>query len=149
MEDSVREEESRTRTGNPFAQVHFLAKEDAIAVAGTSDLTSLLIAIAILDHKSVMDLLGATPSLATARLARADEFFLTECLTQVHEGDTALHAAGFSYDAETARDLIARGAEVRDRNRRGAEPLHAAVAGVPGSGAWNPTCQQGVIHCLN
>ena len=31
----------------------------------------------------------------------------------MYEGDTALHAAGFSYDAEMARDLITRGADIR------------------------------------
>jgi ankyrin repeat protein len=81
-------------------------------------------------------------------LARADEFFLAERLAQVYEGDTALHAAGFSYDPETARGLIARGARIRARNRRGAEPLHAAVIGVPGSASWNPVRQRDVILYL-
>jgi ankyrin repeat protein len=117
-------------------------------VAGTADLTSLLVAIANLDHQAAIDLLGATPSLATATLARADEFFLAERLAQVYEGDTALHAAGFSYDSEMARDLITRGAQIRARNRRGAEPLHAAVIGVPGSASWNPARQRDVIVYL-
>jgi hypothetical protein len=117
-------------------------------VAGAMDLATLLIAIANLDHKAVARLLSATPSLATAGLARRDEFFLGGPLAQVYEGDTALHAAGFSYDPEVARDLIARGAGVRARNRRGAEPLHAAVIGVPGSASWNPACQRDVIVYL-
>jgi ankyrin repeat protein len=112
------------------------------------NLTSLLVAIANLDHKAVMDLLGATPSLATAGLARADEFFVAERLAHVYEGDTALHAAGFSYDREMVRDLIARGAQIRARNRRGGEPLHAAVIGVPGSASWHPTRQRDVILYL-
>jgi ankyrin repeat protein len=111
-------------------------------------LTSLLVAIANFDHKAVVGLLGATPSLATARLARADEFFVAERLAQVYEGDTALHAAGFSYDREMARDLIARGAQIRARNRRGGEPLHAAVIGVPGTASWHPTRQRDVILYL-
>jgi hypothetical protein len=41
--------------------------------------------------------------------------------------------APFSYDHEMAGDLITGGADIRARNRRGAEPLHAAVIGVPGS----------------
>jgi ankyrin repeat protein len=117
-------------------------------MARTSDLTSLLIAIANLDHNASVVLLNATPSLATASLARRDEFFLAERLAQVYEGDTALHAAGFSYDPEMARDLIARGANIRARNRRGAEPLHAAVIGVPGSNAWSPARQRDVILYL-
>ena len=119
-----------------------------MAVAGPTDLTRLLAAIANLDHRTAVDLLNATPSLATARLARRDEFFLAERLAQVYEGDTALHAAGFSYDAQMARQLITRGASIRARNRRGAEPLHAAVIGIPGSPSWNPTRQRDVIRCL-
>ena len=112
------------------------------------DLARLLVAIANLDHTAAVDLLSATPSLATARLARREEFFLAERLTQVYEGDTALHAAGFSYEPEMAQDLITRGAEIRARNRRGAEPLHAAVIGAPGSASWNPTRQREVILYL-
>jgi Ankyrin repeats (many copies) len=117
-------------------------------VADTMDLRRLLVAIANLDHKAAVDLLNATPSLATARLARRDEFFLAERLAQVYEGDTALHAAGFSYDPAMARDLITRGADIRARNRRGAEPLHGAMIGVPGSASWNPTCQRDAILYL-
>ena len=117
-------------------------------MAGTMAFTRLLVAIANLDHKAAMGLLDATPSLATAGLARRDEFFLTERLAQVYEGDTALHAAGFSYDPEMAQDLITRGAGVRARNRRGAEPLHAAVIGVPGSVSWHPARQRDVIVYL-
>lgn len=117
-------------------------------MAGTVDLRRLLVAIANLDHKAAVDLLNAAPSLATARLPRREEFFLAERLAQVYEGDTALHAAGFSYDPEMARELISRGAGIRARNRRGAEPLHAAVIGVPGSASWNPACQRDVIVYL-
>jgi Ankyrin repeats (many copies)/Ankyrin repeat len=114
-------------------------------MADSTDLTTLLVAIANLHHNTAVDLLTTTPWLATARLPRHDEFFLAERLAQVYQGDTALHAAGFSYDPEMARDLITRGADIRARNRRGAEPLHAAVIGVPGSASWNPTRQRDVI----
>ena len=117
-------------------------------MAGTNTLASLLVAIANSDHKAASDLLNAAPSLATVGLARRDEFFLAERLAHVYEGDTALHAAGFSYDPEMARELIGRGADIRARNRRGAEPLHAAVIGVPGSASWNPTRQRAVILSL-
>jgi ankyrin repeat protein len=95
-----------------------------------------------------LHLLEATPSLAMAKLLRTDEFFSAARQTQVYEGDTALHAAAFSYDADVARELIARGADIRARNRRGAEPLHAAVTGVPGSVTWNPDRQQDVLRVL-
>jgi ankyrin repeat protein len=135
--------------GLQFARTgHLAAREEAIAVAGMGDLRGLLVAIANLDHQAAAGLLDATPSLATAGLARRDEFFLAERLAQVYEGDTALHAAGFSYDPQMARDLISRGAGIRARNRRGAEPLHAAVIGAPGSASWNPACQRDVIVYL-
>jgi hypothetical protein len=114
----------------------------------TANLTTLLRAIAHLDHGTAVSLLAASPSLATTSLERRDEFFLAERLAQVYEGDTALHAAGFSYDPEMAQDLITRGADIRAKNRRGAEPLHAAVIGVPGSASWNPTRQSEVIRFL-
>jgi ankyrin repeat protein len=112
------------------------------------DLTRLLVAIAHLDHQAAVDLLDATPGLATAGLARRDEFFLAERLAQVYQGDTALHAAGFSYHSGMAGDLIRRGADIRAKNRRGAEPLHAAVIGVPGSAGWDPAGQREVILYL-
>src|SRR5262249_6383901 len=40
------------------------------------------------------------------------------------------------------------GACVRAKNRRGAEPLHYAADGVPGSRAWNPGAQAVTIGCL-
>jgi ankyrin repeat protein len=113
-----------------------------------SDLTRLLKAIAAGDHPAAVGLLDATPSFATASVARRDEFFLAERLAQVYEGDTALHAAAFSYDALIARELVTRGADVGARNRRGAQPLHAATIGEPGSPNWNPTRQRAVILYL-
>jgi len=113
-----------------------------------SDLARLLVAIAASDQRTAVALLDATPSLVTAGLARRDEFFLAQRLAQVYEGDTALHAAAFSYDPGMARELVTRGADIRARNRRGAEPLHAAVIGVPGSAHWNPPQQRAVILYL-
>ena len=113
-----------------------------------SDLTRLMEAIAAGDHRAALALVDATPSLATAGLARTDEFFLAERLAQVYEADTALHAAAFSYDTEMARQLIGRGADVRARNRRGAEPIHAAVIGGPGHQTWNPARQRAIIVFL-
>src|SRR5260370_12455733 len=47
-----------------------------------------------------------------------------------------------------ARDLLRRGASSGARKRRGAEPLDAAVIGVPGSPSWNPARQRDVIVYL-
>jgi len=117
-------------------------------MASNTDLKTLLVAIANIDHDSAVSLLTAAPSLATAGIARPDEFFLAVRFAQIYEGDTALHAAGFSYDSEIARELISRGADLRARNRRGAEPLHAAVIGNPSSPTWNPARQCEVIRYL-
>jgi hypothetical protein len=117
-------------------------------MADSPDLASLLVAIAVGDRTLARSVLDATPSLVTARLARGDEFFIAECHAQVYEGDTALHAAAFAYDRELARDLVARGADIRARNRRGAEPLHAGVMGEPSAANWNPTRQRAVIEYL-
>jgi ankyrin repeat protein len=115
---------------------------------GTTDFSELLHAIATRDHDAALTLLTEAPALVTASLVRRDEFFLAERFVQVYEGDTALHAAGFSYDSEMTRILVARGGDVRARNRRGAEPLHAAVVGNPTSPSWNPADQCDVIMLL-
>jgi ankyrin repeat protein len=117
-------------------------------VAVIRDLSALLVAIAAGDGALVRAALDAAPVLATARLARRDEFFIAGCHAQVYEGATALHAAAFAYDRDTAQDLVARGAGIRARDRRGAEPLHAAVIGVPGAPNWNPARQRAVIEYL-
>jgi len=117
-------------------------------VAITEDLPGLLVAIAAGDGALVRASLDAAPALATARLPRRDEFFIARCHAQVYEGATALHAAAFAYHRDVARDLVARGAGVRARDRRGAEPLHAAVIGEPGAPNWNPATQRAVIEYL-
>lgn len=125
-----------------------VAAEVARCMADTADLARLLTVIASGDRTLARALLDATPSLVTAGMARSDEFFIPECHAQIYEGDTALHAAAFAYDRDIARELVARGAGIRARNRRGAEPLHAAVMGEPGTTNWNPTRQRAVIEYL-
>jgi hypothetical protein len=127
-----------------------LTAPDEVArdVADTEGLTGLLVTIASGDHSAVTASLDAAPELVTARLDRRDEFFLAECQAQVYQGDTALHAAAFAYNVEIARDLVTRGADISARNRRGGEPLHAAVMGIPDAPNWNPTQQRAVIEYL-
>jgi Ankyrin repeats (many copies)/Ankyrin repeat len=99
-------------------------------------------------------LVAASPVLASARFEKgatrqaAAPYFLDEIGHYVYAGDTALHIAAAGYRYEIARNLIAAGADVRARNRRGAEPLHAAVVGVPGSCNWDPRAQVATIACL-
>ncbi len=117
-------------------------------MADVSDLVRLLLAIAAANRTQARGLLDTTPWLVNARLTRADECFIDRCHAQVYEGDTALHAAGFAYVHEMARELVVRGADVHASNRRGAQPLHAAVIGVPGTPNWDPPRQRAVIEYL-
>ncbi|MCU1398701.1 MAG: ankyrin repeat protein [Acidimicrobiales bacterium] len=112
------------------------------------DVRSLIVAIGSGDRGLALRLLEASKELASAALARSDEFFLEDCLAQLYAGDTALHAAAFAYDTELAHRLVELGADVRARNRRGAEPLHAATIGSPGTHHWDPPRQCAVILAL-
>src|SRR5262249_42060941 len=56
--------------------------------------------------------------------------------------------AAAAYRLDVVRQLLAAGADVRARNRRGAEPLHSAAVGRPGSDAWNPPAQAATIALL-
>src|SRR5215831_12373348 len=67
-------------------------------------------------------------------------------LVKAHFEDGATRQIAKPYHIdEIARKLIAMGADVRARNRRGAEPLHYAVDGTPGSRAWNPDAQAATV----
>lgn len=108
-----------------------------------------LIRAAAADQAAVAaQLLASSPELAVDRLARDEEFFLAECHAQLYAGDSALHAAAFSYRRDLAWQLVGMSADVQARNRRDAQPLHASVIGVPGSGNWNPQRQCEVIAYL-
>ncbi len=111
-------------------------------------LLTLIRAICCADGEGALPLLSASPELAAAELGRVDECFLTDCSAQFYAGDTALHAAAFAYNVAIARELMAAGANLRARNRRGAQPLHAAVNGGPGSPRWNPPRQVAMITYL-
>ncbi len=117
-------------------------------MAAPSNISRFLEAVATGDGATVDNLLATDPALATAALARSDERFVDACLAQLYEGDTALHAAAYAYDVARARELVARGAHVQARNRRGAQPLHAAANGTPGSAHWAPERQRAVIGYL-
>lgn len=106
------------------------------------------------DRAASMQLLATSPTLAIAQLrtggtrTTAQEFFLSERHMQLYAGDTALHVAAASYDTALARKLVESGADVRSKNRRGAQPLHAAVIGAPGASSWAPSRQVEVIRYL-
>jgi hypothetical protein len=111
-------------------------------------------AIAQGDRARVSRLLGTAPELALARLTvgatrqGGDTYFLNEINHHVYAGDTALHIAAAAYEAELVRELVAAGANIAAANRRGAQPLHYAVDGVPGTARWNPASQRATVECL-
>jgi len=75
-------------------------------------------------------------------------YFFDEITHYVYAGDTLLHLAAAAYDLAAAKVLVGAGADVRARNRRGAEPLHYAADGVPGAKAWNPAAQAALVAYL-
>jgi hypothetical protein len=78
----------------------------------------------------------------------ADTYFLAAIRHYVYGGDTALHIAAAAYQRVLAESLVAKGADVRARNRRGAEPLHYAAEGSPDADHWDPVAQRAVIAYL-
>jgi len=114
----------------------------------SDDLVAFLRAIGAGEQALVGRLLGDGPELVVARLGRGEEVFLAECALQLYQGDTALHVAAAAYDTDLARRLVDLGADLRARNRRGGEPLHAATRGGPGSTGWDPARQRETIGYL-
>jgi hypothetical protein len=111
-------------------------------------------AIIVGDAEGVSRLLAASAELARASFQTgatrrsAEPFFLDRIGRYIYAGDTALHIAAAAYQAKIVNDLLAVGADVHARNRRGQEALHAASCGSPGSHIWNPTAQAATITRL-
>jgi len=78
----------------------------------------------------------------------AKSYFLDSISHYVYAGDTALHSAAAAYRTRIVTKLIAACADVRAVNRRGAEAIHYASDGIPGSPAWNPAAQAARIASL-
>ena len=121
----------------------------------TRDSALMALARAIVEGNAshALWLLAASPSLARASFQegatrQTARPYFDEIGRYIYAGDTALHIAAASYQTETVQELIARGAVVRARNRLGAEPLHSAAVGVPGSPTWNPQAQEATITRL-
>lgn len=117
-------------------------------------LKALFGAIASRDRAAVSRLLARSPGLACqaaaagATRAQAREYFFASIAHYAYAGDTPLHLAAAAHEVDIASDLLSRGANVRARNRRGAEPLHYAADGVPGSASWSPVAQAAVVRLL-
>ncbi|WP_425989982.1 ankyrin repeat domain-containing protein [Brevundimonas sp. TWP2-3-2] len=113
----------------------------------------LLKAIVAADALTVDEILAACPAISRAVVTKGasrgePDVFLPEIQHHVYAGDTALHIAAAAYQLETVRQLIGFGAHVAAANRRGAQPLHYAADGMPGSDNWNPAAQAAVIASL-
>lgn len=76
------------------------------------------------------------------------ERFDPEFRHHVYAGDTPLHGAAARHDPALVRTLLAAGADVNARNRRGAQPLHYAVDAMPGSRCWDPVAQRETVALL-
>jgi hypothetical protein len=124
--------------------------------AGSNQNTLMVFAHAVVagDAAAALRLLGSSPDLPGTCLEKgatrqgAKDYFFEEIRHYVYEGDTALHVAAAAYREKIARKLIAAGGNVRAKNRRGAEPLHYAVDGAPGSRTWNPSAQAATVAAL-
>jgi ankyrin repeat protein len=122
--------------------------------AAEPGLMELVRAIAASDPDKVSQMLKASPALASASVEvgasrrEAATYYLDEINHYVYVGDTALHIAAAAYEPDLARRLLELGADVSAQNRRGAQPLHYAADGIPGSDAWNPTAQAAVVAAL-
>jgi len=98
--------------------------------------------------------LAADPTLATtaspvgAERQDASDYFFASIAHYLYRGDTALHMAAAAFQRPIAELLVIHGASCRARNRRGAEPLHYAADGMPGSAGWDPAAQAATIAYL-
>jgi len=132
-----------------------VAKAD-IQLGGSQDdaLLALFRAIASRDDREVARRLKASPDLAIcpihigATRDYAKTYFLTPIHHYVYSGDTALHMSAAAHQRQLAQSLVRSGADVRARNRRGAEPLHYAADGGPGANGWDPVAQHDMVTYL-
>ncbi|GAC1669237.1 MAG: hypothetical protein NVS9B4_25290 [Candidatus Acidiferrum sp.] len=130
----------------------FVGRNMAVATSGQS-LRQLVDAIVANDYALFSKLISGSAALATASFTQGatrvasspSRFFFEEIGHYINSGDTALHFAAASYRHKMADELIKAGANVRARNRRGYEPLHAAAFGSPGSPRWDPAAQTATI----
>jgi hypothetical protein len=117
-------------------------------------LIELVRAIAARDTGTVSRMLKTSPTLASASVdagatrREAATYYLDDINHYVYAGDTALHIAAAAYEERLVGTLVTLGADVGAKNRRGAQPLHYAADGIPGSDAWSPEAQAAVIAAL-
>ena len=91
----------------------------------TEPLAATLDAVVADDAAALTVLLDCAPGLVRQPLA--DEGFIAAIAHQLYAGDTLLHVAAAGFRTEIAEILLAKGADVHARNRRGATALHYAA----------------------
>src|SRR5205823_1994665 len=117
-------------------------------------LLALFDAIASGDSLEIERRLDSSHSLAScpihtgASRQDAETYFLAAIRHYVYAGDTPLHITAAAHQRRLAESLVMRGADVRARNRRGAEPLHYAADGGPAANGWDSVAQSDVITYL-
>jgi len=110
--------------------------------------------IASRDDAEVGRTLESSPALAVATVrggaTRQDPnpYWFEEIRHYVYAGDTGLHVAAAAHRPAAAKSLIANGANVGARNRRGAEPHHYAGDGNAAEVNGEPDAQRAVIEHL-
>jgi ankyrin repeat protein len=129
-----------------------LVKRDDHALQ--SQLLELLRAIAEGERERALELVTEAPTLACSALARgatrneSSAYFFDRIKHYAYAGDTPLHWAAAACELEIARQLLARGADVHARNRRGACALHYASDGMPESLGLPPAAPAGMVELL-
>ena len=117
-------------------------------------LLELLAVIASGRREAVTELLDLAPGLARnplrvgASRKAPSPYFLIPIRHYVYAGDTALHVAAATHSRAIGESLLARGAAVGARNRRGAEPLHYAADASPGVDDKDRAAQREMIGFL-
>jgi hypothetical protein len=131
-----------------------MRQNDPLGDSPEAALQTLLRAVVSRDRPIVSWLLAESPASAWLAITvgatreAAEAYLFKEINHYAYAGDTALHFAAAAYQRDIAEELVARGADVSARNRRGAEPLHYAADGNPESDRWDPDAQHGVIEFL-
>jgi ankyrin repeat protein len=131
-----------------------MAARDRSDAVPDAALLFLFESIAHGQRSEVEHLVDANPAMAARPLDRgatrqnAEPFYLPAIHHHLYAGDTALHIAAAAYRHDLAETLVARGADPRARNRRGAEPLHYAAHGVPDQARQDASAQRETIVYL-
>ncbi len=136
--------------GTKFAnqQKDTAGKENCESRPAPEALEKLLTAIVEDDRPGVLNLLQATPGLATQQVPRA-RLYDRKIRHWLYAGDTALHLAAAGHRVELVRQLLAAGADPNARgNHRASGPLHYAADGQPNAPEWNEQRQVMTIQGL-